>query len=101
MGFSAYQYDNRDTLNAQVHKAYYLIPERFDENLNISWSPVWSLVDECFRYVPMAYTYFWFPRETDSTFCYAHSNGLAAGNSLEEAILQGFFEIFEGISSVI
>jgi bacteriocin biosynthesis cyclodehydratase domain-containing protein len=95
MGFSEYQYDNRETLNAQVHKAYYLVPERFDENLQISWSPMWSLVDECFRYVPMAYTYFWFPRETDSTFCYAHSNGLAAGNSLEEAILQGFFELIE------
>jgi oxazoline/thiazoline synthase len=95
MNFSEYQYANRETLNAQVHKAYYLVPERFDEQQMISWSPVWSLVNKRWRYVPMAYTYFWFPRESDSTFCYAHSNGLAAGNSLEEALLQGFFELIE------
>ena len=45
-------------------------------------------------YVPAAYVYFGF-QVNGTRFCYADSNGNAAGSTLEDAILQGFFEIVE------
>src|SRR5205823_8998874 len=36
--------------------------------------------------------YFGYPLDPDRAFCWADSNGCAAGNTREEAILQGFLE---------
>jgi len=60
----------------------------------MSWAPAWSLTHQTRCYLPLG-------------FCYAHapvhstrhvgwtSNGCAAGNTLEEAILQGLLELVE------
>ena len=58
----------------------------------IEWSPVWSLRDNRFKYLPTSLLYFFYrgPGEID-----ADSNGCAAGNTLEEAIVQGFLELVE------
>ncbi|HEV7489150.1 MAG TPA: TOMM precursor leader peptide-binding protein [Thermoanaerobaculia bacterium] len=68
------------------------VPMPFDESAEIEWSPLWSLTGERFRYLPTAYCYFDYPF---SPFCWPDSNGCAAGNSPEEAILQGFLELVE------
>jgi oxazoline/thiazoline synthase len=64
----------------------------FDPSAKIEWSPVWSLRDECFKYLPTSLLYFFYrgPGQTN-----ADSNGCAAGNTVEEAIVQGFLELVE------
>jgi ribosomal protein S12 methylthiotransferase accessory factor len=47
------------------------------------------------RYLPTAFCYYDYPQPDDYTYCIACSNGNAAGNTLEEAILQGFLELIE------
>ncbi|HEY2526553.1 MAG TPA: TOMM precursor leader peptide-binding protein [Xanthobacteraceae bacterium] len=67
-------------------------PAVFDRSSAIEWSPVWSLRDKRFRYLPTSLAYFFYrgPREI-----HADSNGCAAGNTLGEAIVQGFLELVE------
>jgi len=67
----------------------------FDEEREVEWTPVWSLTEERYKYVPTAYCYFAYPFMADHDFCRPDSNGNAAGSTLEEAILQGFLEVVE------
>ena len=68
------------------------LPDPFDRSAKIDWSPVWSLRDGRFRYLPTSFLYFFYrgPGEIN-----ADSNGCAAGNTLAEAIVQGFLELVE------
>ncbi|UBF28795.1 TOMM precursor leader peptide-binding protein [Kovacikia minuta CCNUW1] len=92
--FSPDQYQNRQTWNAQ-HGSFAWVPEPFDEEKEIEWTPVWSLTHQQFKYLPTAYCYYGYPFPDDHCFCHGDSNGNAAGNTLEEAILQGFMELVE------
>ncbi len=67
----------------------------FDPEANIEWSPVWSLTKREVRYLPTAFCYYDYPQSEERRYCIACSNGNAAGNTLEEAILQGFLELVE------
>ncbi|WP_013334724.1 TOMM precursor leader peptide-binding protein [Gloeothece verrucosa] len=94
MNFSPEQYKNWEAWNA-THPSYCeKIPYPFDEGRSIDWTPVWSLTHQEFRYLPTAYCYFGYPKPPKPD-CWADSNGCAAGNTLEEAILQGFMELVE------
>jgi bacteriocin biosynthesis cyclodehydratase domain-containing protein len=93
MLFSELQYEQRAQWNNKG-STFNRVPVRFDESLSIDWSPIWSLSNRCVRWVPTAYLYFEFQKSKDF-YCIACSNGNAAGNNLEEAILQGFFEVVE------
>ena len=64
----------------------------FDPSAEIEWSPVWSLRDERFKHVPTGLLYFFHDASAHFNAC---SNGCAAGNTVEEAILQGFLELVE------
>ncbi len=68
------------------------IPALFDRKARIEWSPVWSLRDARFKYLPTSLLYFFY--RGAAAFA-ADSNGCAAGNTLEEAIVQGFLELVE------
>jgi ribosomal protein S12 methylthiotransferase accessory factor len=68
------------------------IPALFDRSAKIEWSPVWSLRDARFKYLPTSLLYFFY--RGAAAFA-ADSNGCAAGNTLEEAIVQGFLELVE------
>ena len=70
------------------------VPAPFDPSARIEWSPVWSLRDQCFRYLPTSLLYFFYRHPAAYQF-HADSNGCAAGNTLEEAIVQGFLELVE------
>lgn len=95
MGFSEQQYAARDELNAsQPYSRCVLIPRPFDERLAVDWSELWSLTEERRRYLPTALCFYDHP-EFAARWCSPESNGCAAGNNLEEAILQGFFELVE------
>jgi ribosomal protein S12 methylthiotransferase accessory factor len=92
MHFSERQYQNRA---AQKNSRYQWVPEPFDEDTEIEWSPVWSLTYNQTRYVPTAACYYGYARRYDIRFTRADSNGCAAGNNREEAIFQGFLELVE------
>jgi oxazoline/thiazoline synthase len=67
----------------------------FDRSAEIEWSPVWSLRDEQFRYLPTSLLYFLYKGPHWQHLPPADSNGCAAGNTREEAIVQGFLELVE------
>ena len=71
------------------------IPRPFDPSVVIDWTPVWSLTHRCRRWVPTSYCFAGMPVPEEERFCYANANGHAAGNTLEEAILQAFLELVE------
>jgi ribosomal protein S12 methylthiotransferase accessory factor len=93
MNFSDEQYKTRQEWNAKC-AANKRVPEPFDEGLEIEWTPLWSLTNQDFKYLPTAYCYYGYPI-LGKPFCWANSNGNAAGNTIEEAILQGFMELVE------
>jgi ribosomal protein S12 methylthiotransferase accessory factor len=76
-------------------------PMPFDPSAKIEWSPVWSLRDERFKYLPTSLLYFFYKGDSDANYFHADSNGCAAGNTLEEAIVQGFLELVERDSYAI
>ncbi|MBY0357175.1 MAG: TOMM precursor leader peptide-binding protein [Candidatus Obscuribacterales bacterium] len=94
--FSEHQYQYREKWNARKSK-FNWVPEQFDENEQIDWTPVWSLTEKRHKYLPTQLLYFGAKaREgSDRQFSRSCSNGNAAGNNLEEAVLQGFFELVE------
>ena len=92
--FSDRQYAERDARNARG-TTYNHIPMPFDAQRAVEWTPVWSLTRQAIRYLPTAFCYFEYPRDPDHDFCASCSNGNAAGNCLEEAILQGLLELVE------
>jgi ribosomal protein S12 methylthiotransferase accessory factor len=92
--FSDAQY--RQQLQASVAGADHsqMSAPRFDPSAKIEWSPVWSLRDESFKYLPTTLLYFFYSGPGTYHF-HADSNGCAAGNTIEEAIVQGFLELLE------
>ncbi|MCH9625321.1 MAG: hypothetical protein S4CHLAM123_04920 [Chlamydiales bacterium] len=92
--FSEHQYKNRDLMNPQV-QTFSKVMSPFEETCEIDWTPFWSLSAQAFKYFPTSCSYFrYFPKKNE-WYGVADSNGCAAGNCLEEAILQGFFELVE------
>lgn len=92
--FSERQYREREPRNAAASR-FSFIPVPFDPGAEVEWSPVWSLTRGEVRYLPTAFCYYDYPQPDERTYCIACSNGCAAGNTLEEAILQGFLELVE------
>jgi oxazoline/thiazoline synthase len=72
----------------------------FDPSAEMEWSPVWSQRDERFKHVPTGLLYFFHDVSGKHQFN-ADSNGCAAGNTPEEAVLQGFLELVERDASAI
>ncbi len=98
--FSKNQYATREKWNQNTHSFHY-IPVPFDEEKQIEWSPLWSLTEERFKWAPTAFCYYLYPLKDFECFCKGDSNGCASGNTLEEAILQGFFELIERDSTAL
>jgi ribosomal protein S12 methylthiotransferase accessory factor len=92
--FSDRQYRERDTRNATGSR-FSFIPSPLDAEAELDWSPVWSLTRREVRHLPTAFCYYDYPQPDEETYCVACSNGNAAGNTLEEAVLQGFLELVE------
>lgn len=93
--FSDRQYANRNTWNAdQPETGYHRVPEPFDDERKVAWAGAWSLSRETMCYVPAAYCYYGH-RDDGPIAVIGDSNGSAAGNTLEEAVLQGLMEVVE------
>jgi thiazole/oxazole-forming peptide maturase SagD family component len=96
MLYSAQQYVDRESWNMRRSR-FNNVPEPYDEAMLIDWTPLWSLSQNCHKYVPTQLVYYRAPARDGVNTRYAMgcSNGNAAGNTLEEAIAQGFFELVE------
>lgn len=93
--FSDRQYRERESTNRTEGHGFNWVPERFDPGRAIDWTPAWSLTEGREVWLPAAYCYFGYRAKRGHDFCRADSNGCAAGNTLEEAIQQGFLELVE------
>lgn len=94
MLFSKHQYENRQDWNREYGYHVY-VPEPLDPDLSIDWARVWSLTEERERFLPAAYAYLMYNDPSGTSYFVPESNGLAAGNVIEEAFLQGFMEVVE------
>ena len=92
--FSDKQLDNAKSINAMGHP-YNIVPPRLDPDAEIDWTPVWSLTQRRHRYLPTSMLYSVPAEQRGPADLIADSNGCAAGNTLEEAIAQGFYELAE------
>ena len=92
--FSDWQLTHAGEINARGHPQNF-VPPRFDPEREIDWSPVWSLTRNRHRWLPTSILYSMVPEQRGGANLWADSNGCAAGNTLEEAVLQGFFELVE------
>ena len=91
LGFSQRQYATRRP-DAPMNADW--VPEPFDDNEVVDWVPAWSVTSARHRLIPARFCYYDAPRQ-GSVFCLADSNGCAAGNVIEEAIVQGLYELIE------
>jgi oxazoline/thiazoline synthase len=98
LNFSQAQYEHRRPWKGDPRD---WVPEPFDESKEVDWSPVWSLTERRFKYLPTACCYYGYPQCAGHEFARADSNGCAAGSTLEDAILQGFLEVVERDSMAI
>jgi oxazoline/thiazoline synthase len=94
MLFSERQYRERDQWLA-LGNGFQIVPCRFDPDLSLDWSPVWSLTQVRTRYLPTSYLYYGYPRDEERFIALADSNGNAAGATLAEACLQALYELIE------
>lgn len=102
LNFSDAQYHRRDELNTADRTGFAdLVPRRFPEDLEIDWVPLWSLTREETSYLPAALCYFAHPDVEPHFYCTGEANGCAAGNVMEEAVLEAFLELVERDSAAI
>lgn len=88
------QYADRAEWNS-THSELQFVCDPFDMTAEVDWTPVWSLTNECHRYLPTGQLYFDPPAQHGCAGVRADSNGNAAGSSIEDAVLQGMLELVE------
>lgn len=76
------------------------VVKKYSDQIPIHWSPGWSLTKNSTVYFPTAFCFANTPYEDQEFSVYTH-NGNAAGNTLEEAILQGALETIERDAAAI
>lgn len=92
--FSKAQYRGRRKWNERFGDEVW-VPEPCDKRTPVDWVAAWSLTRHTPRWVPAALCYLDHVSDHDGQFFRSDSNGCAAGNTIEEAILQGFLELVE------
>ncbi|GAA2598489.1 TOMM precursor leader peptide-binding protein [Streptomyces axinellae] len=88
------QFADRLRWNA-AHPPFQYVCDPLDEDAVLDWTPVWSVTHGTHRLLPTGMLYYSAPQPADACYVRADSNGNAAGASLEDAVLQGFFELVE------
>jgi ribosomal protein S12 methylthiotransferase accessory factor len=94
--FSGRQFAEREAWNRTcTHPFFHVVARPLDPDVEMAWSAVWSLTHGRTGYVPSALCYYAHPDMKTHFVCWADSNGTASGATIEEAILQGAFELVE------
>jgi bacteriocin biosynthesis cyclodehydratase domain-containing protein len=91
--YSEKQYQHREQSPQNCWKQTIPLPHRAEQI--VDWTPVWSLSENRLRYLPTAYCFSGVPQAPQEKMWNYDPNGNAAGNCLEEAILQGLLELIE------
>jgi bacteriocin biosynthesis cyclodehydratase domain-containing protein len=94
MLYSLKQYREREQWLSKQSR-FNIVPVPFDASARIEWTPVYSVSQRRPKYLPTSYLYYGYPTPQHQFFCWADSNGNAAGSSLEDASLQGICELVE------
>jgi bacteriocin biosynthesis cyclodehydratase domain-containing protein len=92
--FSPRQYASRRQLNPGLSH-FHRIPAPLADGAVISWTDGWSLTNDRPVALPAAHCWYGHPSLASAPVCGADSNGCAAGDSLEDAVLRGFCELAE------
>ncbi|MFG2794363.1 TOMM precursor leader peptide-binding protein [Streptomyces sp. NPDC048419] len=92
--YSEQQFADRAEWNTRSSH-FHWVSDKMDPERRLEWSPVWSLTEQRHKYLPTSCLYFAYTSKDMPFHAGANSNGCAAGTSLEDAILQGFFELVE------
>jgi bacteriocin biosynthesis cyclodehydratase domain-containing protein len=92
--FSPRQYASRQQLNPGLAH-FHRVPEPMADEAIIDWTGGWSLTHDRPRALPAAYCWYGHPDLGRTPICGADSNGCAAGDTLEDAVLHGFCELAE------
>ncbi|WP_399930778.1 TOMM precursor leader peptide-binding protein [Streptomyces kanamyceticus] len=88
------QFAGRDAWNAAAHP-FHFVPEPFDDDAVLDWTPVWSLTRQRQVLLPSSLLYYNAADRTARRMAPADSNGCAAGGTPEDAALQGLLELVE------
>lgn len=91
--YSDAQMQRRETWNQECHP-FAWVAEPFPEDQELAYSSLWSLTEKREKFLPTALCYYGGP-DLSLWDVAANSNGCAAGSCIEEAALQGFFELIE------
>ena len=107
MRFSEQQFADRDQWNAKGSR-FNRVPMPLDPDQEIDWTPIWSISRQRRCYLPTQLLMMVRGRtgdvegaNADPWIAMGCSNGNAAGNTVEEAVLQGFLELVERDSVAI
>jgi ribosomal protein S12 methylthiotransferase accessory factor len=71
------------------------VPAPFDSSAPIEWTPVWSLSQGKERWLPSSLLYYGHPESLSPAYCYADSNGCAAGATHDAALASALLELME------
>lgn len=91
--YSETQFANRIAWNEVAGRSFQWVAEPYDDEV-IGWVPMRSLSGGERKWLPASMIYHGYDGD-DARFARADSNGLAAGNCLGEALLQGLLELIE------
>jgi ribosomal protein S12 methylthiotransferase accessory factor len=95
------RFSDRQLARLEVHKPPHAATRPAVSAHDLAWwAPAWSLTSEARCYLPLSCCYVNAPAESQRHAVWT-SNGCAAGNTLEEAILQGFLELVERDAAAI
>lgn len=94
MLFSDRQYLERNAWLARGAR-FQVVPKAFRSDVPIDWTPLWSITEQRQKLLPTSYLYYNYPTDEEAFFCWADSNGCAAGSTPEDAMLQGLLELVE------
>lgn len=99
MLYSERQFAERQRWNGK-QIVFQSVADPMPADAEVDWTPIWSLTEQRTKYVPTRLLFFGYPSR-GPLYALADSNGCAAGTSLEDAILQGFYELVERDSVAI
>jgi ribosomal protein S12 methylthiotransferase accessory factor len=95
MMFSDAQYAGRDASNRRDPHRAVRIAEPFDDDAPYAWTAVRRIGSDERRWLPTALCYYGDAPDRERGSCLADSNGCAAGESFDGAIVSGFLELVE------
>lgn len=98
--FSERQYQHFSQNEQNIEKSKFAT-KPYKSTMALHWVPTWSVTYQERVYVPFNYGFANTPFEQDAQYIRWNSNGCAAGNTVEEAILQGLFELIERDATAI